>query len=131
MKLIIPQLDDYKLDRCHSCPQFRGMHHKTKTNGSLLAQARLRKVRLAKLNKRARPKVHAPPVEEVNPHLAYRKQKSEMVAEMLFDLWDKEPEEYDLERVVKRKWKRMVMPLAKIGVDEVRLLNDMGFYYND
>ncbi len=61
----------------------------------------------------------------------YRQRKSEMVAEMLFDLWDKEPYEYDLESVVTEKWEHNIVPLVKVGVDEWRVRSDMEFYFND
>jgi hypothetical protein len=61
----------------------------------------------------------------------YRQRKSELVAEMLFELWDKEPSEYDLESVVKQKWKQNVAPLVSTGVEAWRLRGDMEFYYND
>lgn len=61
----------------------------------------------------------------------YRKCKSEFVAEMLFELWDMEPSEYDLESIVEEKWEHHIVPLMRLGLDKMRVYSDKSFYYND
>lgn len=44
---------------------------------------------------------------------------------MLFELWDKEPGEYDLEAELCEKWRRDVVPLTRCGLPWDLQENDM------
>ena len=93
---------------------------------TMLSRTNFKKI--VKLPPRKHPKQ---PIDTYAIRSDYRQRKSELVAEMLFELWDKEPSEYDLESVVKQKWKQNVAPLVSTGVEAWRLRGDMEFYYND
>lgn len=47
----------------------------------------------------------------------YRMRKCDVAAELLFELWDMEPHEYDLDYLLKTKWQLHVWPLTKHGLE--------------
>jgi len=58
------------------------------------------------------------PIAKANVvHREYRRKKCEIVAELLFEVWDKPPGEYDLAEMVADKWLCEVYPLVEAGLD--------------
>ena len=61
----------------------------------------------------------------INIKVEYRQRKSEMVAGMLFELWDTDPSEYNIEKIIDAKWKRNIHPLVQQGLEKSRAYCDV------
>lgn len=61
---------------------------------------------------------------------AFRQKKSEVVAELLFMLWDKDPHTYDLGKVIKDKFIKAMAPLKEEGLEKERIERDMWMMSN-
>lgn len=51
-----------------------------------------------------------------NIKLSFRQTKCTVIAELLYELWDLQPEEYILEPRLNEKWEESVVPLIKLGL---------------
>ena len=59
---------------------------------------------------------------------AYRQMKSELVCELLYYLWDKNPSEYTLRVYTEARWKAKIWPLVNFGLPQDLAVNDMTLF---
>jgi len=58
----------------------------------------------------------------------YRLRKSEMTAELLFELWDRDYTRNEFTRLLESKWQQHISPLVGQGLEEFRSQSDMGMH---
>ena len=64
-------------------------------------------------------------MDRYNMARVYRHRKSEIIANLLYTLWDTPPTDYDYKDCIYAKWNLHIMPLVHLGLDLGRVESEV------